>query len=139
MHWVTWEHIGVDRMGSAWLIRRFIDPEAAFSFIAMGEMAPEGAERFDIPGARFSHRQGHCTFHTLMVEHKLDDPVLRRIARMIDEADVVQEASLEPAATGLDLICRGLRRTSNNDGEAMEKGFLIYDALYAELAAEVKE
>lgn len=139
MHWVTWEHIGVDRMGSAWLIRRFIDPEAAFSFIAMGEMAPERAEAFDIPGARFSHRQGHCTFYTLLVEHKLDDPVLRRIARMIDEADVVQEASLEPAATGLDLICRGLRRTSTSDEEALDKGFLIYDALYAELAAQAKE
>lgn len=138
MRWVTWENIGVDRMGSAWLIRRFIDPEATFSFIAMGNPV-EGANAFDIPGTRFSHRQGHCTFHTLLEEFKLSDPLLRRIARMIDEADVVQEASLEPAATGLDLICRGLRRVSTTDTEALERGALIYEALYAQLLTEATE
>lgn len=137
MRWITWENIGVDRMGSAWLIRRFIDPEATFGFIAIGN--PPEANAFDIPGTRFSHRQGHCTFHTLLEEFKLTDPVLRRIARMIDEADVVQEASLEPAASGLDLICRGLRRVSSSDLEALERGFLIYEALYAQLLAEATE
>lgn len=139
MRWVTWENIGVDRMGSAWLIRRFIDPEATFGFIAMGSPPPEEAKAFDIPGARFSHHHGHCTFHTLLEQFKLADAVLRRIARMIDEADVVQEASLEPAAAGLDLICRGLRRVSQSDSEALGRGFVIYDALYAQLIAEAME
>jgi hypothetical protein len=62
--------------------------------------------------------------------------VLRRIARIVDEADTVQEAALEPAAAGLDLLCRGLRRTSADDQEALNRGSLLYEALYAELASE---
>jgi len=109
MKWVTWENIGVDRMASAWLIRRFIDPLAEFMFIHAGEKPlPEGAEPFDIPAVRFSHHRGHCSFYALVKEHKLKDPVLLRIAGIVDEADVIQEAAVEPAAPGLDLICRGL-------------------------------
>jgi hypothetical protein len=62
--------------------------------------------------------------------------VLRHIARIIDEADTVQEAAVEPVAAGLDLICRGIRRTSKDDHEALERGALVYEALYAEIAAE---
>lgn len=134
MKWVTWEHIGVDRMASAWLIRHWIDPEAEFSFIRMGHKPlPESGEPFDIPGNRFSHHGGHCTFHALVKEHKLNDPFLRRIAQMVDEADEIQEVSVESAAPGLDLICRGLRQISQDDYEAMQRGSLIYDALYAQL------
>ena len=137
MKWVTWENIGVDRMGCAWLIRRFIDPAAEFLFVAPGaDPLPEGAEPFDIPGARLSHHRGHSSFHTIVREYELDDPLLRRIARMVDEADVTQEVMVEPAAPGLDLICRGLRLTSPDDHVAMERGVLIYDALYAQLAAD---
>jgi hypothetical protein len=71
----------------------------------------------------------------LVKEYKLKDPTLARIAQIVDEADVVQEAAVEPAAPGLDLICRGLRRASKDDLEAFERGALIYDALYAELSA----
>jgi hypothetical protein len=136
MKWVTWENIGVDRMASAWLIQRFIDPQAEFLFVASGQKPlPEGAEPFDIPGVRFSHHRGHCTFHMLLKEHKLKDPVLKRIAAIVDEADVLQEASVEPAAPGLDLVCRALRRTSADDNEAIVRGQLLYDALYTELSA----
>ena len=135
MKWITWENIGVDRMACAWLIRRWIDPNAEFLFIPMREKSyPEDAEPFDIPGARYSHHEGHCTFSILLKEHKIENPVLARIARMVDEADVVQEVMVEPAALGLDLICRGLRRISQDDFEAMEHGQLIYEALYAELS-----
>jgi hypothetical protein len=74
-----------------------------------------------------------CTFHAFLKEHTLKDPTLEHIARMVDEADVVQDVMVEPAAAGLDLICRGLRRISRDDFEAMERGSLIYDALYAQL------
>ena len=135
MKWVTWENIGVDRMACAWLIRGWIDPEAEFTFIPMGEKSiPEDGEPFDIPGARYSHHEGHCTFYILLKEHKVENPVLARIARMVDEADVIQEVMVEPAALGLDLICRGLRRISKDDFEAMERGELIYEALYTELS-----
>lgn len=137
MKWVTWENVGVDRMACAWLIRRWIDPKAEFVFVPVGtKPMPEGAEPFDIPGVRYSHHRGHCTFYTFLKEHKLTDSILARIARIVDEADVVQDVSIEPAATGLDLICRGLRRTSKNEMEALEKGYLVYEALYAELSVD---
>jgi hypothetical protein len=136
MKWVTWENIAVDRMACAWLIRKWIDPKAEFVFVPVGSKAfPKGAEPFDIPGARYSHHRGHCTFYTFLKEHKLDDPILARIARIVDEADVVQEISVESAAAGLDLICRGLRRISKDDAEAIEHGHLVYEALHAELSA----
>ena len=136
MKWVTWENIGVDRMASIWLIRRWIDPKAEFAFIPVGEKPISDGEPFDIPGQRYSHHGGHCTFYALIKKHKLDDPILTRIAQMIDEADEIQEVTVEPAALGLDLICRGLRRISKDDYEAMERGSMIYDALYAQLESD---
>jgi len=137
MKWVTWENIGVDRMACAWLIRRWIDRKAEFFFIPSGEKPQsKDGEPFDIPGARYSHRGGHCTFYAFLREHKLNDPVLIRIAQMVDEADIIQEVKVEPAAMGLDLICRGLRQVSKDDFEAMERGSLIYDALYAQLNSD---
>ena len=137
MKWITWEDVGIDRMGCAWLISRFADPEAEFLFLPYGETAlPAGPEPFDIPGVRLSHRRGHSTFHTILDEYGLDDPILRRIAQIVDEADTAQEVMLEPAAPGVDLICRGLRRTSPGDVVALERGRLIYEALYAQLAAD---
>jgi hypothetical protein len=121
-------------MACIWLINRWIDPEAEFTFIPIGEKSsPENGEPFDIPGERYSHHGGHCTFYALVKENKLNDPILIRIARIVDEADEIQEVALEPAALGLDLICRGLRQTSKDDFEALERGSLIYDALYAQL------
>jgi hypothetical protein len=137
MKWVTWQDVGVDRMGCAWLIRRFIDPAAEFRFLAPGARPlPEGAEPFDIPGTRLSHHRGHSSFHTIVQEYGLDDPILRRIAQMVDEADVTQEVMVEPAAPGLDLICRGLRLASPDDQVALDRGRLVYDALYAALCAD---
>src|SRR5919199_691528 len=137
MKWVTWEDVGVDRMGCAWLIRRFIDPDAVFLFVPVGHTPlPSDAEAFDIPGVRLSHHRGHCTFHTMLRIYELQDPVLQRIARVVDEADVVQEVAVEPVAPGLDLLCRGLRAISPDDQVALDRGALLYDALYAELARE---
>jgi hypothetical protein len=137
MKWVTWEQVGVDRMACAWLITKYIDPQAEFLFVPAGyKPLPEGAEPFDIPGVRLSHHRGHCTFHVMLREYDLHDPVLERIARVVDEADTVQDVTLEPAAAGLDLICRGIRQVSPNDLVALERGSLIYDALYTQFASE---
>jgi hypothetical protein len=135
--WVTWQTVGVDRIGCAWLIKRFIDPQAEFSFIPVGQTSPpEGWEPFDIPGVRLTHRRGHCTFHTMLREYDLKDSVLQRIAQIVDEADIVQEVNVEPAAPGLDLICQGIRRISADDHEALERGYWIYEALYMQLSVE---
>ena len=137
MRWVTWKNVGIDRMGSAWLIKRYIDPQAEFVFIPAGQSPlPEGAEPFDMPGVRLTHHRGHCTFYTILREYHLKDPVLERIARMIDEADEIQEVTLEPAASGLDLICRGLRMLSSDDFVALERSKMVFEALYAQLQSE---
>jgi hypothetical protein len=139
MKWVTWEYVGVDRMGCAWLILRFIDPEAEFAFVAADQAdLPKGYEPFDIPGVRLTHRRGHCTFHTMLREYSLKDPILERIASIIDEADEAQDIAVEPASSGLDLICRGLRLISTDDHAAIERGRMVYEALYAQLSSEKK-
>jgi hypothetical protein len=112
MKWITWENVGVDRMACAWLIRRFNDPKAEFVFVPTGLKPLRDGNAFDIPGSRYSHHRGHCTFYAMLREFDLQDPVLHRMARIVDEADVVQEVTVEPTAPGLDLICRGIRLTS---------------------------
>jgi hypothetical protein len=138
MMWVTWSDVGIDRMGCAWLIRRWVDPEAEFIFVPKGSLAlPTDAEPFDIPGVRLSHHGGHCSFHAFLAAYELRDPVLVRIARIIDEADTVQDLELESAAPGVDLLCRGLRRISPDDTIALARGALLFDALYAQLSTDL--
>ena len=72
----------------------------------------------------------------MLREYDLRDPVLERIARVVDEADTVQDVMLEPAATGLDVICQGMRLVSPDDQVALDRGRLVYDALYAQFASE---
>lgn len=138
MKWVTRQHVGIDRMASAWLITRFIDPKANFAFIPDPTDRPDPAlgEPFDMPGVRLTHRQGHCTFHTMVQEYGLDDPTLHRIARIVDEADTIQEAPVEPAAVGVDWVCRGLRMICHDDEEALQHGFRLFEGLYAYLQHE---
>jgi hypothetical protein len=137
MKWVTWQNVGVDRIGCAWLIRKHVDPKAEFLFIPEGHTSfPRGAEPFDIPGVRLSHHNGHCSFHAIVKEYKLKDSILNRMARIIDEADTVQQVQVEPSSVGLDLICTGIRLACPDDATAIERGAVIYDALYVALAAE---
>ncbi len=137
MNWVTWENVGIDRMACAWLIRRFIDPQAAFAFIPEGSTgAPAGAHAFDIPGAKFSHHGGHCSFHAVLAAHPLNDPALRTIARIIDDADAVQEVTLEAAAAELDMVCKGIRRISHNDQAALDRAMDMFDGVYAQIQAD---
>ena len=137
MQWVTWEGVGIDRMACAWLIRQQIDPSAQFLFIPEGVLeVPTDAEPFDIPGVRLSHHGGHCSFHALLSAYDLRDPVLVRIARVIDEVDTVQEVEVESVAHGIDLVCRGLRYISPDDATALEYGALLFAAVYAQLVQE---
>lgn len=107
-------------------------------FVPVGQKPfPEGAEPFDIPGVRLTHRRGHCTFHTMLREFEIKDPILERIARIVDEADTVQELFLEPVAPGLDFICEDIRLTSPDDLTALERGHLIFEALYSKFESEL--
>ena len=100
MRWATRPGIHVDRTACAWLIRRFIDPEAEFSFVADIEDIPAGTTAFDMRGAELSHRGRDCTFETILRRSELDESALWDIARIVHEADLEDERSTlrRPAA-----------------------------------------
>ncbi len=134
MRWVTWENVGIDRMARAWLIERDIDPELRFvPRPAVPPSAPETAEEaLDMPGVHLSHRHGHCIFYTMLREYGLQEPVLTCVARLVDEADTLQEAPGEPEAIGVDGVCRGISQICRDDAEALAKGYFV--GLYAHVA-----
>src|SRR5687767_13287116 len=102
MLWVTRKRIQVNRLGTAWLIRRFLDPAAEFRFVEPGEVAGvqerEGAIGFDAPGATYPHAdaQGRCSFEALVVKQLAHDPVLVELARIVHGADFDGQESLTP-------------------------------------------
>src|SRR5579864_2191599 len=100
MKWVTRARPKTDRIACPWLIRRFIDPEAEILYVPPEEVLAvaeaEGAHSFDAPGATYSHRDGGCTFETLITDFRLDDPALERLARIVHAADVASDRNTDP-------------------------------------------
>ncbi len=140
MRWVTRRHIRVNRTATAWLVQRFLDPEAELEFLEPDEVeahARAGAIGFDAPGARYPHRdeQGRCSFEALVAEHRPDDPVLRRLAFIVHCADFGDEVGRCPEAAGLRAISSGFPRVTADDHETVVRAAFVYDALYAALAA----
>jgi len=133
--WVTRPRPGVDRMSSAWLIRRFIDPHASFAFADDRASVPRGAIPFDMFGVEFSHHGDRCTFETLCATFKLDTPALRRIAAIVHDLDLKDHrfGAVEAAAVGA--LVDGLQRTHGDDGELLERGIAAFDALHRGLDA----
>lgn len=129
MNWATRPGIHVDRTACAWLIRRFIDAEAQFSFIADIADAPEDTTPFDMRGAELSHHAGDCTFETILRRYRLDDPALWDIARIIHEADLEDDRFDAPEARGLDVLIRGLSMICS-DEEILQLTGRLYDGLY---------
>ena len=108
MLWATRRGCHVDRTACVWLIRRYVDVDARFAFFRDPDEAPEGAELFDVVGARLSHRGDLCSFETFLVEYGLEDPALRAIAEIVHDADLMDEKYGRPEAEGLDVIVRGM-------------------------------
>ena len=129
MRWATRPAVHVDRTGCAWLIRRFIDPEAEFSFVDDVENVPKGTTAFDMRGAELSHRGSDCTFETMLRRYEFDDPALWDIARIVHEADLEDERFDAPEARGLDVVIRGLSMVCS-DEEMLELTGRLYDGLY---------
>jgi hypothetical protein len=127
--WATRAGCHIDRAASAWLIRRFIDPEAEFVFIEDPDEVPESATPFDMRGADLSHHGRDCTFETILKHHGLDDPVLWDLARIVHEADLADERYDAPEAPGLDVLLRGLSMV-RNDAEVLEITGPLFDGLY---------
>jgi hypothetical protein len=135
MRWVTRAHVHVDRVACPWLIRRFIDSEAEFLFVAKAEVqgtAKEtGAVPFDVAGAELGHHDGKCTFEAILSKYNLADPGLARLARIVHAADVADDLRTDEIAPGLDAIATGCGLVHLDDHANLEIQFHVYDALYA--------
>ena len=129
MRWATRTGPHVDRTACAWLIGRFIDPDAEFVFVEDPDEVPADATAFDMRGVELSHRGGECTFEVLLDRYGLDDPVLRAIGRIVHEADLEDERYDAPEARGLDVLLRGLSMV-RADHEVLELSAPLYDGLY---------
>ena len=128
--WVTRPRPHVDRIASAWLIKRFIDPEATFLFVAPREFPPD-AIPFDTPGAELSHYGNDCTFETLVKRAGLRDRRLTQLAEIIHEADLRDGKFPRDEARGIDLAIRGFLAAHPNDHDVLTHGLALFEALYA--------
>jgi len=127
--WATRTGVHVDRAACAWLIRRFIDPEATFVFVDDPTDVPSEATPFDMRGAELSHHGDDCTFETMLKRHELADPVLWDVARIVHEADLDDERFDAPEAPGLDVLLRGLSMV-RDDEEVLAISGPLFDGLY---------
>jgi hypothetical protein len=135
MKWVTREHPKTDRIACPWLIRTFIDPEAEIVFVprddVLGFAEREGAISFDAPGARYTHRDGKCSFETLVDEYRIDDPAVHLLANVVHGADVSEDIGATPESAGLLAIADGFALLGLDDQRQLELELPVYDALYA--------
>jgi hypothetical protein len=132
VHFITRERIHVDRIATAWAIRRFVDPEATFEFVARTrDVSKLAGIPFDIRGAELGHRNGLCTFENLLEKYELRDPGLRRMAAIIRGADLPHEEGVPPESRGVLAVFDGIRDTAATDEERFERGAGVCDALYA--------
>lgn len=140
MKWITRAHVHVDRVACPWLIRRFIDSDADFLFVApslVKKIAEEtGAIPFDVEGVELTHKEGHCTFVTIIEKYGLKDPVLHLMGEIVNAADT-GNLDLNPYARGLEAIASGFSIMFPDDFENLDNQFLVYDALYAFLKLEI--
>lgn len=128
--WVTRPRPHVDRVASAWLIRRFIDPDARFAFADEADAARKGVP-FDVLGAEFGHHGDECTFETLLRRFRPRDRRLRALAEIVHEADLGDGKFVRPEAAGVDLAVRALAEAIADDHELLERGITLFDGLHA--------
>ncbi|HMA24997.1 MAG TPA: chromate resistance protein ChrB domain-containing protein [Gemmatimonadaceae bacterium] len=135
--WVTREGVHVDRIASAWLIRRFIDREARFKFVpSRGHVPHAGEIRFDMADAEYTHVGDDCTFQTLVRRFGLADRALRTIGEIVHDIDCKDELFGRPETAGVESLIRGLVRSVADDERRIERGAAILDDLYANYARE---
>ena len=135
MKWVTREHPRTDRIACPWLIRKFIDPDAEIVYVPRDQVLEyaerEGATSFDAPGATYTHRDGKCSFETLVEEFRIDDPAIAILARVVHGADVADDRDATPQSRGLEAIAEGFALLNIDDQRQLELELPVYDALYA--------
>ncbi len=135
MKWVTRSHVHVDRVACPWLITRFIDSEAEFLFVPKSRIEEVAREEeaipFDAPGVELGHRDGRCSFESIMLKYDLQDPGLKRLAKIVHAADVEADMDKDPIARGLEAIASGYSLRYPDDEENLSRQFEVYDSLYA--------
>lgn len=134
MKWITREHPKIDRIACPWLIKRFIDPQAEIVYVPFAEVLTQARELnaipFDIPDVEYTHYGEECTFDYLIKKHNITDPAVLTMAPIVRGADTDRH-EIAVQASGLWAISAGLAYNYKNDHELLEKGMLIYDALYS--------
>ncbi len=135
MKWVTRSHVHVDRVACPWLITRFIDSDAEFLFVPKSQVTKvaqqTGATPFDAPGVELGHRDGKCSFETIIEHYGLTDQALLRLAKIVHSADVAADRDADPIAPGLEAIAVGYSLRFPEDLDNLPQQFDVYDALYA--------
>lgn len=137
MKWVTRSFPHVDRTASAWLIKRYIDPEAEFTFIDWPEqeLKPEHGTPFDIKGVELGHHDNKCSFETIVEKYNIKDPIVEKIAQIVHAADIKGEMEKATEAPGVKALFSGLRLITRDDYETLEYGMKVWDALYVHYKA----
>ncbi len=130
--WLTRPRPEIDRVGSAWLIRQFIDPKSKFVFAPSPEDHPN-AIPYDMFEVEFTHHGDHCTFETLVERFAIDDKHLTAIAEMIHDADLEDDKFHRPECIGIDKVLKGWAKRGLSNDELLAKGFDLFDALYGAL------
>jgi hypothetical protein len=129
--WVTRQGVYVDRIASAWLIRRFIDPEARFKFVPAKGYVPEPGElRFDMYEGEYTHAGDHCTFEVLLARASLDDPALAAIGEIVHDIDLKDAKFARPEATGIAHLVEGIAAANMDDQRRLERGAAVFDDFY---------
>jgi len=131
MIWATRRHVHIDRTACAWLVRRFLDPDARFVFVDDPDEVPADATPFDMRGVELGHRDGRCSFESFLVHYGLDEPALHRIGQLVHEVDIGDERFDVPEAPGVDALLRGLALQARDDEHLIELAAPLYDALHA--------
>jgi hypothetical protein len=129
--WATRRGLHIDRIASAWLIRRFIDSKARFRFIDPKEERKPAELRFDMVGGDFTHEGDACTFETLVRATRSPDPALRQIAEIVHDIDLKDEKFARTDAPGIQQIVLGIVLDCPGDEDRLKRGFALFDDLYA--------
>jgi hypothetical protein len=141
MKWVTRSHVHVDRVACPWLISRFVDSEAEFVFVPKSQVEKvvneTGAIPFDVANVELGHKDGKCSFESIIEKYGLTDPALLRLAKIIHAADIDEEIHTDQIAPGLDAIAVGYSLRFPDDAENLSRQFDVYDALYAWCRLEI--
>jgi len=129
--WVTRQGVYVDRIASAWLIRRFIDPEARFKFVPAKGYVPEPGElRFDMYEGEYSHEGDRCTFEVLLARAGLDDPALAAIGEIVHDIDLKDAKFGRAEAIGIAHLIEGIAAANKDDQRRLERGAAVFDDFY---------